>query len=129
MDYTVTDEESHQFQRGNLGLKNSCDQSTRFDVRAEVYKNQTLVASGEIFCMHGVTRNPDQAREVAVSFSSPSPMTTFNGTSDVLSLKILTRIGTNGAGAFCGGHSNAVGLRLYFDAVSRPSKFTAIFSE
>ena len=54
-------------------------------------------------------------------------MTTFNGTSDVLSLKILTRIGTNGAGAFCGGHSNAVGLRLYFDAVSRPSKFTAIF--
>ena len=49
--------------------------------------------------------------------------------SDVLSLRVLTRIGTNGSGAFCGGHSNAVGLRLYFDAVSRPSKFTAIFSE
>jgi hypothetical protein len=46
---------------------------------------------------------------------------------DVLSLKVFTRIGTDGAGAFCGGHSNAVGLRLYFDAVSRPSRFGAMF--
>lgn len=82
------------------------------------------VASGEIYCIQGVTRNPDQAREVAVS----SPMT-FNGTTDELSLKVLTRIGTNGSGAFCGGHNNALGLRLYFDAVSRPSKFTATFSQ
>ena len=110
-----------------IGLKNSDDQGTWYDLRAEVYKNSTLVASGEIFCIQGVTRNPDQAKEVAISFNSPPPMT-FNGT-DVLSLKILTRIGTNGSGAFCGGHSNAVGLRLYFDAVSRPSKLTATFSE
>jgi hypothetical protein len=33
-----------------------------------------------------------------------------------------------GAGAFCGGHSNAVGLRLYFDSADRPSKFDATFS-
>jgi Beta-propeller repeat len=111
-----------------IGLKNSYDQGTRFDLRAEVYKNSTIVASGEIFCIQGVTRNADQAKEVAVSFNSPSPMT-FNGTTDVLSLKVLTRIGTNGSGAFCGGHSNAVGLRLYFDAVSRPSKFTATFDQ
>ena len=31
--------------------------------------------------------------------------------------KIQTRIGTNGSGAFCGGHSNATGLRLYFDVL------------
>ena len=113
-----------------IGLKNSDDQGTRFDLRAEVYKNSTLVATGEIFCVQGVTRNPDQAKEVAVplkiigegGFTDVLP-------SDVLSLKVLTRIGTNGSGAFCGGHSNAVGLRLYFDAVSRPSKFAAIFSE
>ena len=35
----------------------------------------------------------------------------------------------NGAGVFCGGHSNAVGLRLYFDAISRPSRFDATISE
>ncbi len=30
-----------------LGLKNSDDQGTNFDLRAEVYKNGVLVASGE----------------------------------------------------------------------------------
>jgi predicted extracellular nuclease len=105
-----------------LGLKNSDDQGTRFDLRVEVYKNAALVASGESYCITGVTRNPNQAKEVVLSFGS-FPPTAFNGTTDVLSLKVLTRIGTNGSGAFCGGHSNAVGLRLYFDAVHRPSRF------
>jgi len=49
----------------------------------------------------------------------------FNGISDGLSLKILTRIGTNPDGTKCGGHNNAVGLRLYFDATSRVSKLGA----
>jgi len=107
-----------------LGLKNSDDQGTRFDLRAEIYKNGTLVAAGETYCIQGVTRNPDLAKEVTVSFAPAAPVI-FNG--DELSLKVLTRIGTNGAGAFCGGHSNAVGLRLYFDASSRPSRFGATF--
>ena len=112
-----------------IGLKNSDDQGTWLDLRAEVYQNQTtLVASGEILCIQGVTRNANQAKEVAVSFNSPLPMT-FDGTTDELSLRVLTRIGTNGSGAFCGGHSSAVGLRLYFDAVSRPSKFAATFNQ
>jgi hypothetical protein len=109
-----------------LGLKNSDDQGTKFDLRAEIYKNDTLVASAETYCITGVTRNPAQAKEATVSFGSFSP-TPFNGTSDLLSLKIQTRIGTDGAGSFCGGHSNAVGLRLYFDAASRPSRFNAVF--
>jgi len=40
---------------------------------------------------------------------------------------VLTRIGTTATGARCGGHSNAVGLRLYFDAVSRAAQVTATF--
>ena len=32
-----------------LGLKNSDDQGTRFDLRAEIYKNGVLVASGEVY--------------------------------------------------------------------------------
>lgn len=110
-----------------LGLKNSDDQGTNFDLRVEVYKNGTLVASGETYCVTGVTRNPSLAKEVTLSFGS-FPPSTFNGTTDVLSLKVLTRIGTNGSGGFCGGHSNAVGLRLYFDAASRPSRFDAMFA-
>lgn len=109
-----------------LGLKNSDDQGTYFDVRSEVYKNGTLIASGETYCITGITRNPDLAKAAAVSFGSVSP-TVFDGVTDVLSVKVLTRIGTDGAGGRCGGHSNAVGLRLYFDAVSRPSSLDAVF--
>jgi hypothetical protein len=109
-----------------LGLKKGDDQGTRFDLRAEVYKNGTLVAAGETYCIQGVTRNPNFAKEVTVSFA-PFPPVTFNGTSDALSLKVLTRIGTNGAGLCGRGHRNATGLRLYFDASNRPSGFVATF--
>ena len=107
-----------------LGLKNSDDQGTRFDLRVEVYKNGTLVAAGETLCIEGVTRNPSMAKDVTVMFA-PFSSVAFNGTTDAMSMKVLTRIGTNGAGGFCGGHSNAVGLRLYFDAGSQPARFTA----
>jgi hypothetical protein len=107
-----------------LGLKNSDDVGTRFDLAAEVWKNGTLVAEGETLCITGVTRNPSLAKEVTVTFQPFSPVT-FDGSSDVLSLKLLTRIGTNGSGGFCGGHSNAAGLRLYFDAVDRDAGFSA----
>ncbi len=105
-----------------LGLKNSDDQGTRFDLRAEVYQNGELITAGETYCITGVTRNANQAKEVAVAFP-PFSTVNFDGLEDMLSLKVLVRIGTNGSGAFCGGHSNAVGIRLYFDAVSRPAKF------
>jgi len=38
-------------------------------------------------------------------------------THSVLSLRIMTKVTASG------GHSNAVGLRLYYDGVSRPSRF------
>lgn len=49
------------------------------------------MAEGETLCITGVTRNPALAKEVTVSFQPFSP-TTFNGSSDVLSLKVLTRL-------------------------------------
>lgn len=103
-----------------LGLKNSDDQGTRFDVRAEVLKNGVPIASGEIYCVTGVTRNPAKGLEIAVPFG---PIEAELGAEDVLSLRVLARVGTDGAGAFCGGHSNAVGLRLYFDSVTRRARF------
>jgi len=110
-----------------LGLKNSDDIGTRFDVRAVLYKNGSVVAEGQVQCIQGVTRNPALAKQVGVpfaSFSAPG----FDGTADVLSLKVLTRIGTTSSGAFCGGHSNAVGLRVYFDAEGLASGFQAMFT-
>lgn len=109
-----------------LGLKNSDDMGTRFDLRAEVYRDNELVASGQTHCITGVVRNAANAKEVDVSFDA-FPPEEFGGTED-LSIKILTRIGTNPDSTFCGGHSNATGLRLYFDSVSRPSMFNATFT-
>ena len=107
-----------------LGLKNSDDQGTNYDVRAELTRNGVLVVTGQTLCITSITRNPANALDAAVSFGSFAPQT-FNGTSDGLSLKISTRIGTNPDGTKCAGHNNAVGLRLYFDATSRASKVGA----
>ncbi|MBI4752589.1 MAG: PQQ-like beta-propeller repeat protein [Acidobacteria bacterium] len=108
-----------------LGLKNSDDQGTRFDLRAEVYKNGVPIAAGETLCITGVTRNPALAKEVLVAFGT-IPSVSITST-DVISVKILARIGTDGAGGLCGGHSNAVGVRMYFDSLSRPANLKATF--
>src|SRR5438132_386314 len=46
-----------------LGLQNSNDQGTSFDLLAELYKNGALVTSGLTRCITGVTRNPSLAKE------------------------------------------------------------------
>lgn len=108
-----------------IGLKNSDDQGTQFDLKAELYNGSDLVATGLTRCITGVTRNPSQAKEATVDFDEdyiPTP-----GSGDVLNLKLSTRIGTTDLGAKCpgpgGSHNNAVGLRLYFDSTSRLSSF------
>jgi large repetitive protein len=107
-----------------LGLKNSDDQGTQFDLRAEIYRNGNLVSASETGCITGLTRNANLAKSVTVS---PAPLAGYVA-GEALSLKLLTRIGTNRDGTKCSGpggsHSNAVGLRLYFDAISRASAMT-----
>ena len=78
-----------------IGLRNSDDQGTQFDLRVEVYSGATLVASGEKRCITGLTRNPTLAQQVSV------PLTGY--TTGPASVKILTRIGTTD-----GQHSSAV---------------------
>jgi hypothetical protein len=94
-----------------IGLKNSDDQGTQFDLRIEVDINDTPVAEGETRCITGVTRNPSKAKEVSVEFGPISDGVLTSG--DVLSLKVLTRIGTNPDDTKCSGlggsHNNAVG--------------------
>ncbi|MDF0643088.1 MAG: IPT/TIG domain-containing protein [Nitrospira sp.] len=107
-----------------LGLKNSDDQGTQFDLRAEVLKNGAVIATGLTRCITGIVRNANQAKEATVAFGSV-PSTPFDGTTDQLAIKISTRIGTNPNDTKCPGHNNAVGLRLYFDAVSRQARFDA----
>jgi len=109
-----------------VGLKNSDDIGTQFDLRAEVFKNGTLIATGVARCLTGITRNPALAKEVAVPFV-PFSAVEFDGVTDTLRLAVLTRIGTNPDGTKCpgpgGSHNNARGLRLYFDTKTRASQF------
>ena len=102
-----------------IGLKNSDDQGTFFDLRAEISKNGVVIASGETKNIQGVTLNPNLAKEVAVAFGTISDPQFNSG--DVLSIRILTNV------ADSGGHNTAIGLRMYYDAVSRPSRFGATF--
>ncbi len=110
-----------------VGLKNSDDQGTRFDLRGELLKNGMVITTAQIRCVSGLVRAASSAVRISVPFTPFAP-TTFNGTSDTLSLKISARIGTNASGAACGGHSNGTGLRLYFDAAGRPSSLAANFT-
>lgn len=105
-----------------LGLKNSDDQGTQFDVRVALYAGDALVAEGVALCIAGVTRNAGSAKDAAIIFG-PSAGSPTSG--DTLVFKLSTRIGTNPDGTKCAGHSNAVGLRLYYDALSRPSRLGA----
>jgi hypothetical protein len=106
-----------------VGLKNSDDQGTPFDLRVVLSVNGTTVAEGLTRCVSGLTRNPAQAREVSVAFGAISSHDLSTG--DVLSLQLSTRVGTNADGSRCQGHSNAIGLRLYYDGSTRPSRFGA----
>jgi YVTN family beta-propeller protein len=108
-----------------LGLRSSDDQGTQFDLRAEVARNGVPVGSSTTRCITGVTRNPDLAKEVTAAFDAFAPVPVAAG--DVVSLKLSTRIGTNSDGSKCSGHASAIGLRTYFDAVSRAARFSATF--
>ena len=80
----------------SLGLKNSDDIGTNFDIRLETFRNGVLVSAGETRCVQNLTRNATLARDVAVPFPTFAA-TPFSG-SDVLTLRVRTRIGTNATG-------------------------------
>jgi PKD repeat protein len=104
-----------------VGLENSDDQGTRFDLQVELLRNGTAIASGLERCVADITRNPSQAKEVVVDWNAFPDTEIEPG--DALSLRVSTRIGTNPDGTKCSpGHNTAVGLRVYYDATSRASR-------
>ena len=111
-----------------LGLKSSEDQGTLFDVKVELLKNGDVVASGLRHCVTGVTRNPSLAKGIGVAWDNFAAVSL--APTDVVALRISTRIGTNRDDTKCvpgpgSAHDSARGLRLYYDAASRPARFDA----
>ncbi len=106
-----------------VGLRNSDDQGTLFDLQVELLQNGNPVASGLTRCVPGVTRNPSLAKQVVVPwYPLTAPLAV--GTNDALALRISARIGTNPNGTKCtvagGSHNSATGLRVYYDAAFAP---------
>lgn len=112
-----------------LGFTNPSDLGAEIDIKAEVYKNGTLITSGITRCIAGLDVNPLSADEKIVTFPNISSVP-FNGTTDVLSVKVQTRIGTNSNDTKCGGfgHSTVDEVRLYFDGIFRKSRLKVTFA-
>jgi hypothetical protein len=112
-----------------IGLKNSDDQGTRFDLRTELYRGNSLLTSGLTRCIAGVTRNANSALQAVVPLAPLAPSESVPlAPGDVLTLRISTRIGTNPNGTKCAGHNNATGLRLYYDGATRQSRIDAVIA-
>jgi len=106
-----------------IGLKNSDDQGTSFDVKAELHTLEAFpqpVAVGETRCIRGVTRQPARARLTLVPFDVVDAGT--NVKAETLTLRLFARIGTLDS-APCPGHGSAVGLRVYFAGAREASGF------
>jgi hypothetical protein len=104
-----------------LGVKKPADEGAQFDVRAELLKNGTPVASGLTRCITGLRRAPGQAAEAVVNWDAFASVPAGSG--DVLSLRVSARIGTKPDDTQCAGHASADGLRLYYDSRKGASRF------
>lgn len=99
-----------------IGLQNSDDTGTNFDMKAEIAKNGSLVAQGEAKYITGVNRNPDFAKEVTVFIVGLADDIFVTG--DAVTMRVLTKV------ADLGGHGSAVGVRFYYDAVNRAARMS-----
>jgi hypothetical protein len=105
-----------------LGLRNTNDKSSFFDVRVELLNNGAPVASGLRRCVGNFAQNLSPS-EVVVPWSSFASPTLAVG--DVLALRVSTRVGTNSNGSKCKGSDHAAGLRISYDSTTRASRFGA----
>ncbi|MBY0277459.1 DUF11 domain-containing protein [Candidatus Binatia bacterium] len=105
------------------GLKNSDDQGTGFDFRAELYAGDVLIAAGEARCISGLTRNAARARRLQIPLAATPAGSDVPATGSLLELRVLARIGTTPDGQRCPktSHTNARGVRLYYDGVASRS--------
>jgi len=103
-----------------VGPKNRHDRRASFVLRADLLKNGQVIATGESAEITGLTADPTQAREVTIAFGSISDPALAVG--DVLALRILAKVAESSAA------KKAIGLRIYYDAQSRPARFGATFT-
>jgi hypothetical protein len=102
-----------------IGLVNTDDIGTKFDLQGEVYKNASLIASGELIGVSERGRLLDHTVINLIPLSLPAPVSFFGG--DTLSIKLSMRI-------TCTGGTHASGrARFYYTGQGLGSHFDATF--
>jgi hypothetical protein len=76
-------------------LKNSDDVGTNFDLKAEVYKNGSLIGSGETDNVPGGSSGFNNAHKRAIALALSATGVTFVS-GDTLSIKLYARVGATG---------------------------------
>ena len=99
-----------------LGLKNSDDVGTKFDLLAEVLKNGVVVGSGPLNDVPGGGSGFNNAVQRAISQSLSGPQSLCPG--DTMSIRLSGRI------AASSGHASGT-ARLWFNDAAANSRFTA----
>jgi alpha-L-arabinofuranosidase len=103
-----------------IGLKNSDDIGIKLDLKAEIYKDTTLINSGQINSVPGGSSGFSHARLNTIPFNTFSPIDFPSGSQ--LSLKLYARNACNGSG------KNSGTARLWYNDSQANSKFTATIS-
>jgi hypothetical protein len=100
-----------------VGLKNSDDIGIKFDLKAEVYKGNTLVSSGEVDSVSGGSNGFAHAQLNTIPFATFSPVDFPQGTQ--LSVKVYARNACTGSG------KNSGTARLWYNDTQANSFFDA----
>jgi hypothetical protein len=102
-----------------LGLKNSDDINTAFDLKVEIWSGTTFVTSGEVYCVKGILRDLSKIASHSVGLNQKLD------SGSTVTVRLYARIGTTDGVNRCTGtgatHVSALGLRFYYDANTRPS--------
>ncbi|HSW97470.1 MAG TPA: PKD domain-containing protein [Candidatus Saccharimonadales bacterium] len=100
-----------------IGLKNSDDVGVKFDVKAEVYKDSTLVTSGETDSVAAGSSGFNNAKLDTISFNSFSPIDFPSGSQ--LKMAVYVRNACTGSG------HNSGTARLWYNDSQANSQFGA----
>ena len=99
-----------------VGLKNSDDVGTRFDLRAEVSRNGVVIGSGQLDGVSGGSSGFNNAVLRTINLALSAPVDVCPG--DTLSMKLSVRIAANVAG-----HRSGT-ARLWFNDSAANSQFS-----
>jgi hypothetical protein len=99
-----------------VGLKNSDDVGTKFDLLAEVFKNGALIGSGQLNDVAGGSSGFNNAKLDVINLALPASVAFQTG--DALKIKLSVRI------AASSGHRSGT-ARLWFNDTAANSRFTA----